>query len=632
MQYNIVIGDLEADGLLDEATQVWCGVFKDKATGAVHRFHKNMPGFPGTMLKFMDSCKTLVMHNGIGYDWPLLEQVYGYTYKGNKVDTLVMSRLQEPHRKAPFGCSAGPNSVEAWGVRFGIKKPEHEDWSRFSSEMLHRCEQDVEIQDRILDALLKEGRGRGWKEAHKMSFKLFEILHKQEQYGWLIDRPYLDHNIQTLENWMTRIDRVITPYLPMRCIRPNKVKGEYAFYKKPFTKSGDLQQFVDRYLVDCGGSIAHDSIGGPFSRVAFQRTDLGSNDQVKEYLLDEGWKPEKWNTNDKGERTSPKMSYDEPFEGVNGKIGRLIARRVQCRHRKSQLEGWRDNIRPDGRLSQGIGGIASTGRLTHRRIVNVPGDGVFFGKQMRKCFIAKPGYCIVGVDAAGCQNRMLAARVNDPEFTKVLIEGTKADQTSIHYVNQRAITAAAGFTPSYKICKNLNYAFLFGASDNKLAATAGVSANKGPLIRKGLLSVSPGLERLVNDLTKEWRMSASRRPGKYGIEYYNGYIKGLDGRPVLIEQEHTILVYMLQSDEAIMMQYAAVLLYDTLTKEGWTHGEEYGFVANVHDEIQAEVRGDLAPAYAKLATRAIEYAAEYLKIACPHKGEADIGRNWQETH
>ena len=98
------------------------------------------------MMDFMDTCDVCVMHNGVGYDWPLLRKLYGYEYQGKKIDTLLMSRLQQPERSRPIGCNAGPHSIEAWGMRLGRSKPEHEDWSRFSKEMLHRCTEDVEIQ------------------------------------------------------------------------------------------------------------------------------------------------------------------------------------------------------------------------------------------------------------------------------------------------------------------------------------------------------------------------------------------------------------------------------------------------------------------------------------------------------
>jgi DNA polymerase I-like protein with 3'-5' exonuclease and polymerase domains len=52
----------------------------------------------------------------------------------------------------------------------------------------------------------------------------------------------------------------------------------------------------------------------------------------------------------------------------------------------------------------------------------------------------------------------------------------------------------------------------------------------------------------------------------------------------------------------------------------------------MHDEIQSEVDEDIAEDFAKLAENAIVWAGEFYKIACPHKGESDIGKNWYETH
>ena len=618
---RMCVGDLEGDGLLPEVTRMWCGVFKDVRTNEVFRFG---PTDIPDMLKFMDTIDVLAMHNGVGYDWPALEKLYGYQYPGKKVDTLLMSRLQDPYRQAPYGCKKGPHSVEAYGIRFHRHKPEHEDWSQFSADMMHRCEEDVHIQHMILDYLIDEAKpySNAWKDAHPLTRDLFEILTLQEEYGWKLDLPRTRRYISLLGHYIDRIDRLVSPHLPFKCIPPKKSAGKYLYYKEPFTKAGKLQHYIVTFREETGWSHP---VGGPFSKVEFRQVSLDSNDETKEYLLNAGWKPKEWNYNKQTkERTSPKLGQNDDFEGVNGTVGKLIAKRVVYRHRRSQMQGWLDKVRPDGRISQGISGIADTCRLKHTRVVNVPGSDKLFGAPMRKVFIAKPGYKIVGVDAAGCQNRMLAARVGDPAFTETLINGVKEDKTSIHYVNQAAIRKIAGFEPTYKICKNLNYAFIFGARDPKLSQTAGMPSSYGPKIREALLSVAPGFEELVNGLTKEWRANKA----KYG----RGWVTGLDGRPIFIPSEHAVLVYVLQSDEAILMQTALVLLYGWLKEKGWVHGREYGFVANIHDEYQAEVREDLAQEYAELAAHAIVAAGEQLNIACPQAGEYDIGDNWNETH
>ena len=95
-----------------------------------------------------DITREKLLKIALGYDLPLTKIV----------DTLVLSQLLLPELKVPEGWvgKPKPHSVEAWGMRFRKHKPEHEDWSRFSPEMLFRCEQDVLIQEMILDYLEKE--------------------------------------------------------------------------------------------------------------------------------------------------------------------------------------------------------------------------------------------------------------------------------------------------------------------------------------------------------------------------------------------------------------------------------------------------------------------------------------------
>lgn len=633
---GLVYFDLEANGLLDTVTKIHCGVFIEADSGAQHVFEGHQVK---EMLAYMDTCKMLVAHNAIGYDFPLLKMLHNYDYKGIKIDTALMSRLQRPERKLPFNCpdkGTRPHSLAAWGYRVGRGKVEHEDWETYTPEMLHRCVEDVEIL-RLVHGSLKEEGGPDWIAAHQLTHQLFEILYQQEQYGWLVDRTHIDKSIAMLTHWVAKIDHVVVPRLPqVLVVDETKKAGVYGYVRKPFLKSG----LPSSQVVKWEGESDH--VTGPFSRISYRPVNLDSNKETKDWLLREGWIPEAWNYKKEGGknikvdgklvRASPKLNGADAFRGVDGKIGRLIAKRVQCKHRRSNLEGWTKLIREDGRISQGIAGICTTARLKHRGIVNVPSEGAFFGKWMRKSFISKDGYSIVGVDAAGCQNRMLAARVGDDAFTEILINGDKAKGTAIHQINQQAI-ADIGITVSYGQAKNLNYAFMFGASDNKLGDIIGENKDTGTRIRDALLSVSTGFSDLVGNLTKEWMSNAKTRLNDWNKkEYHDGWVVGLDGRPIYIESEHQILVYVLQSDEAILMQHALVMLKNNLDSIGWTHGVEYGFCANIHDEYQTEVRDDCVAQYATLATAAITEAGKKLSIACPHEGEANVGKNWYQTH
>jgi len=340
---RIGIFDLEANGLLDTATRVHCGVIKEK--GQEPRKFWPWPGgdYVQQMLEYLDSFDVLIAHNGIGYDFPLLKKLYGWEYKGKKVDTLIMSRLLNPKRLVPFNAvdkKIGPHSIAAWGYRVGRGKPDHDDWENFSEEMLHRCTEDVEILELVYNALMEEAKGGKWRNAFLLSFELFEYLQQQEEYGWLVDQDHMHKCVAQLTKWIERIDRVITPHLPKIIeVEETKVKGEYNYIKKPFLKSGEYSQSSLNWCAGNNLDPGSKPIAGCFSRISFRTTDLNSGAETKDFLLAMGWEPLEWNTDDDGNRTSPKLSKDDPFEGIESKIGKLVAKRVQCRQRRGIIEG-----------------------------------------------------------------------------------------------------------------------------------------------------------------------------------------------------------------------------------------------------------------------------------------------------
>ena len=51
-----------------------------------------------------------------------------------------------------------------------------------------------------------------------------------------------------------------------------------------------------------------------------------------------------------------------------------------------------------------------------------------------------------------------------------------------------------------------------------------------------------------------------------------------------------------------------------------------------HDEFQMESKPEIGKALGILGGRAIEWAANYLKVNCPHDGDYLIGESWYNTH
>lgn len=643
---RICIFDLEADGYLHNVTKVHCGSFKDINTQEIWKFK---PHQIKEMLEFMDTCTVLIGHNIIGYDFPVLKKLYNYEFKGSKVDTLIMSRLLDTRRISPPHCpnKKAPHSIEAWGYRVGVHKidwrakaielglidedaPDGAEFLTYHPEMLVYNTRDIIVNELVYHALLKEAKGENWRNAFLLSFKLFENLQRQEEYGWLVDREYMEWCIRQLDRWIERIDRVITPKLPLVLeIEEGKENGEVKYIKKPFLVSGKYSKPIEDWYDRTGISRRDVPVVGCFSRVSFRPTNLNSNEETKDFLLSLGWEPLEWNTNDFGERTSAKLSKDDPFEGIDGKLGKLVAKRVQCRQRKSIIEGLLGLIRDDGRIGSAVNTLAATGRCTHRNIVNIPRVGSFYGKQLRKMFICKEGYVLVGTDSDGNQIRQLCARMGDPVYQENVLNGKREDGTDIHSVNMRA----AGLD-SRDNAKTFFYGFIFGAGDSKVGKIVKGTAAHGRALKEKFLTGLPALGKLIEKLTEEWKSTAKKRyNAKFNrMEYYDGYVTGLDGRPILIPYEHQILVYVLQSDEAIQMSAAYNKFHKDMDARGYVYGEDYGVVCFYHDEFTVECRKDIAEEVKQLSEEAIAWAGRYYNISCPHQGNGNIGLSWYAIH
>ncbi len=149
------VADLESNGFLETVTKIWCGVYKDIDTKEVYRFR---PDQMVEMCQFLDKVTLIVFHNGVLFDIALLEQVLGYVYEGELCDTWLMSMISNPdRRKHPnLKGKSGAHSLANFGCIFGRPKPEHEDWTRFTPDMMYRCEEDTEIGYLTFNYLLKE--------------------------------------------------------------------------------------------------------------------------------------------------------------------------------------------------------------------------------------------------------------------------------------------------------------------------------------------------------------------------------------------------------------------------------------------------------------------------------------------
>jgi DNA polymerase-1 len=92
-----LIFDIEANGL--DPDKVWCIVAKEVDKDRTYTFG---PDCIDKGIALLNQADTLIGHNILGYDLPVLKKLYNFNFKGKIIDTLTLSRLFNPVRPTRF--------------------------------------------------------------------------------------------------------------------------------------------------------------------------------------------------------------------------------------------------------------------------------------------------------------------------------------------------------------------------------------------------------------------------------------------------------------------------------------------------------------------------------------------------
>jgi len=575
-----LVFDIETDGL--KPTVIWCLVAQDEHGKFYHFYEDTLD----EGIKFLQQADRLIGHNILGYDIPVIKKLMGVDlYDPDKViDTLVLSRLLNPTRE-------GGHSIAKWGPKLGLPKLDSPEWSSFTKKMLTYCERDVDINYKLFNYLKKQSIGFS-KECINLEHKVTHILEEQKQNGFLFNDEeaiFLASELSfKLHQTETKVHETFKPiWIETKKVNP-KLKKDGKLSKQGLTG----QEYLD--IIE--GRLPNK----PFMRKTLQEFNLGSRKQIGERLLELGWKPIKFTPTGQAivdENTLKKITHI--------KEARLIADFLLYQKRLAQVHSWIDAVADDGRVHGSVictGAI--TGRMAHRgpNMAQVPAVYSPYGKECRSCWIVPKGYKLVGIDASGLELRLLAHYMADEDYINEIING------DIHTANQQF----AGLK-SRDEAKTFIYALIYGAGDEKIGSIIKGNRADGKRLRERFLTGLPTLRTLKKRVDR-----ASEK----------GYLKGLDGRKILLRHKHAALNTLLQGGGAIAMKKALVLLEDKLK----LNGLDAMFVANIHDEWQLQVLESQADFVGRLGVEAIEKAGQHYEMRCPLTGEYKIGDSWYETH
>jgi len=264
-----VVFDLEADSLWP--TKIWCIVAKDIKTDEVFTWE------PDTVSDFADwardNVSILIGHNIIGYDLPHLSRLIGLDWPLDKVvDTVVVSRLLDSQEKR--------HSLEAHGERLNYPKVEHDEWDRYSPEMLNRCTEDVHLNHLVFDDLVKMIEEQGLpREVSRQEHLIAQMCQDIYSNGWKFDEQKAHLLLAELLSRQAELEEELNKtFIPL----PQEVKVVEPKYKQ----DGSLSIVGLKHLGDHWTDVE-----GDHSKIVWQETNLASKQFLFRHLQMMGWKP-----------------------------------------------------------------------------------------------------------------------------------------------------------------------------------------------------------------------------------------------------------------------------------------------------------------------------------------------------
>lgn len=612
---EVLLFDLEADGLLHEATKIHCIALASPGEEPVLYVGRDVQ----KALHRLFHAKLVVAHNGVGYDRPLIEKLHPGWKCPELRDTMLMAMLRFPHMfQVDWGnpnCKVdtklrGRQSLKAWGQRLGLHKGDYDGgWESYNDEMGEYCVQDV----RVLDKLLAFLRDRSdWTDADDLEHQFADCTAAMQRKGVGFDVEAAEKLALRLRAKVLPLEQELHesfPPYPAECL------GVYGNQRARAERiiSNDLElEVFEGWEQDVSLRQTLELEGIKFRWKKEKPFNPNSRQQIEDRLRRLGWKPTEFT--DKGH-----AKLDEPqilAVGRKFKAARPLADYMLIQKRLGQLvdgdQAWLKLVR-NGRIH---GRVNTMGTVTFRcshsnpNLGQVPNMGAPYGPDCRSLFVPSAGRVLVGCDASGLELRVLGhylASLDGGSFARECVEG------DIHTRNQEA----AGL-PTRDKAKTFIYAFLYGAGDSLLGALVNGGSKEGKKLRAKFLRNMPALKLFLERV----RVKAQRTK----------QLKALDGRTLYVRSVHSAPNMLIQSAGAIVCKRAKVIFRWLMEKAGHPMGSTWDFVLNVHDEFQVECEPHLVQLLKDSAERSFRLAGLHYNMRVQLDGEAKHGASWAETH
>ena len=418
---KVFIIDFESDGLVEQATKIWCmGISWKNKEGKWQV--KSTTDYDDMRKILTNPENTLACHNVVRFDVPLCEKILGIKVQASIIDSLGLSWYLYPEK------GQGEHGLAAWGESFGVPKPKIDDWENLTvEEYCHRVEEDVKInanlwikQYNYLKKIYSDPKDIV-RIIQYLNFKLL-CLKIQEEDKILIDIEQCKKNLeylQGIENEKKVLLEAAMPKIPIL-----KTLGKPKTMHK---KDGSLSVAGAKWLE----ILEHNGLPEDYDKeitiqTGFSEPNAGSPIQVKDWLMGLGWKPVLFEEGRNGKvpqvRDKEKMLCKSVLAliDIEPAIEHLDGLSVVT-HRAGYLKGFLERADENGYAVAFAHGFTKTLRLKHAKpFVNLPKPTAPYGEFIRSVIIAPEGSILVGSDVSSLEDKMKQISIYpyDPEYVE----------------------------------------------------------------------------------------------------------------------------------------------------------------------------------------------------------------------
>ena len=274
--------------------------------------------------------------------------------------------------------------------------------------------------------------------------------------------------------------------------------------------------------------------------------------------------------------------------------------------------------------------VAATGRLSSSdpNLQNIP-IRTDLGREIRRAFIADPGFVLISADYSQIELRVLAHLAQDEALTEAFQRGEDIhDRTALKVFGP---TSGLDKHELRRRSKIINYALLYGKTAFTLSKDIGVTPAKAQEFIDAYFGGYPRVRTFIDTMLENARTT--------------GYVETMFGRRRMIPElnsrngqirqgaERMAVNFPIQGTAADIMKRAMLRVHELLAPD---KGEGKGaraertarMILTVHDELLIETPEAIAAAVAEQVRGAMQGAAQ---LAVPLTVDVGIGPNWRDA-